>query len=255
MNISLEELLKGRGTIIKDKEYFSTKDYVEPFLERMSKFTDNFDIRVKEAPQLAKEDEVEYKIYNRVWVQAILPEELNFGNHYEVIHLLYALDTRKPLFKIARSAINGACLNQCVFNPTFINIQSLEPNTAIDYNPLKNLMEQTSDIVSYLKKLENIEVPYDSNIINLNLGFWVRGCLNKFNEFGYGKVKIATSTAIDAYKLLYQKEDSPYYIKPGEVSTMFNIYNAFTEVISHDQKDITNPLEKTLLLKDILDIV
>ena len=40
MEIDLNLLLKGKATKIKDREYFSTKQYIEPFLERMSKYTD-----------------------------------------------------------------------------------------------------------------------------------------------------------------------------------------------------------------------
>ena len=42
MKINIEDLLKGKATIIKDREYLPTKSYVEPFLERMSKFTNDF---------------------------------------------------------------------------------------------------------------------------------------------------------------------------------------------------------------------
>ena len=53
---------------------------------------------------------------------------------------------------------------------------------------------------------------------------------------------------------------SPYYVKQGDVTNMFNVYNAFTELISNDQnkegehKDILNKCEKTLLLKNILTL-
>ena len=45
------------------------------------------------------------------------------------------------------------------------------------------------------------------------------------------------------------------------ITDMFNVYNAFTELISNDQnkegehKDILNKCEKTLLIKDILGLV
>jgi hypothetical protein len=255
MKISIEDLLKGKATIIKDREYLPTRSYVEPFLERMSKFTDDFRVEVRLPDQITKLDSTEDITYNRVWIQAVMPKELEFENHYEAIHLLYALDSRKPLFKIARSAINGACLNQCVFSPTFINTQLLESNTPADFSCLTRLMEQTNDIISWLNKLNSIKVPYDNNIINLNLGSWVRKCISNYVDSEFGKIKLAISTAVDAYKLLYEKKESPYYISRGEESTMFNIYNAFTDIVSHDNKDITNPLEKTLLLKDILSIV
>ena len=102
----------------------------------------------------------------------------------------------------------------------------------------------------------------DIPLINENLGRWVRHIIDRSYNNGFGKVKLATSTAIDAYKLLYLKEDSPYYVPEGSPTNMFNVYNAFTELISNDGTkedrqggDITNKAEKTLLLRDILQLV
>ena len=60
----------------------------------------------------------------------------------------------------------------------------------------------------------------------------------------------------DAYKLLFEKDDSDYYthIGSGAIS-MYQVYNAFTQVLTNGmKKDPFNIFEKTLLLKDILDI-
>lgn len=265
MELTIDELLRGKATVIKNKEYLSTEAYVNPFLERMSKFTNNFKVQVKLPDQvtLTKDKEVDMKdiTFNRVWVQGILPEELNYPNHKESISLLYALDTRKPVVKIFRSGINMACLNMCVFNPDFINIQALEPESAINYKCIKSLMEETSDVASWLKRLEEIEVPYNEELINENLGQWVRNTIDNSYDNGHGKVKLSASTAIDAYKLLYKKKDSPYFVKEGNTTNMFNVYNSFTELISNDGTkedrqggDICNKFEKTLMLKDILQL-
>lgn len=53
MEISLDQLLKGKATKIKDKEYFSTEQYVIPFLERMARLTDEFIIQAKPADQIS----------------------------------------------------------------------------------------------------------------------------------------------------------------------------------------------------------
>lgn len=259
MKLTIDELLKGKATIIKGKKYFNTEAYVMPFLERMSKFTSNFEIQAKLPDQMSltkKEDlNLEDTVFNRVWIQAIMPEEYSFDNHQEVIGLVYGLDTRKPVAKIYRGALNMACLNLCVFNPTFLNVQELEPERPINFKCIQPLMEQTSDIKAWLERLSNTDIPYNENSINENLGLWVRRTLNSSYDAGYGKVKIATSVAIDAYKLLYEKNDSPYFVKPGQSTTAFNVYNAFTELITNvDTKDIINKAEKTLLLKDILGL-
>ena len=38
MDLTVDELLKGKATLIKNKEYLSTEAYVTPFLERMVVF-------------------------------------------------------------------------------------------------------------------------------------------------------------------------------------------------------------------------
>ena len=257
MEVTLNQLLEGKATRIKNKDYAPTRSYVEPFLERMSKITNDFRVQVKLPDQVTctsgegeRHDDI---TYNRVLIQAVLPNK--FDNHQEVIGMVYGLDTRKPVVKIYRGALNMACLNLCVFNPSFLNAQELEPEKPINFKCIQPLMEQTSDIKAWLDRLSETEVPYEEEVINENLGSWVRGALISSYDTGYGKVKLATSTAIDAYKLLYEKKDSPYFVNPGQPTTMFNVYNAFTELISNaDARDIMNKAEKTLLLKEILGL-
>ena len=259
MEIDLNTLLQGKATIIKKKEYLPTEAYVTPFLERMSKYTNDFRIQASLPDQISitkKEDlNLEDTVFNRVWIQAVLPNEFSFNNHQEVIGMVYGLDTRKPIVKIYRGALNMACLNLCVFNPSFLEVHELEPESPINFRGLQSLMEQVSDIKSWLDRLSETFITYEENVINENLGLWVRNALSTSFDNGYGKVKLSASTAVDAYKLLYEKEDSPYFVKPGEATSMFNVYNAFTELISNtDTRDIMNKAEKTLLLKDILTL-
>lgn len=259
MEIDLNTLLQGKATIIKKKEYLPTEAYVTPFLERMSKYTNDFRIQARLPDQISitkKEDlNLEDTVFNRVWIQAVLPNEFSFNNHQEVIGMVYGLDTRKPIVKIYRGALNMACLNLCVFNPSFLEVHELEPESPINFRGLQSLMEQVSDIKSWLDRLSETFITYEENVINENLGLWVRNAISTSFDNGYGKVKLSASTAVDAYKLLYEKEDSPYFVKPGEATSMFNVYNAFTELISNtDTRDIMNKAEKTLLLKDILTL-
>lgn len=258
MEITLPELLKGKATVIKDNEYFKTEAYVTPFLERMSKFTDDFRIQVKMPDQITKTKDggidMEDITYNRVWIQAVMPEEYLFDNHDEVVGFIYGLDVRKPIVKIYRGGLNRACTNLCVFNPSFLSIQELSPEKAINYRPVTTLMEQTNDMKVWLEKLHNTEFARTDEQIERNLGMWVRNSINMAYDSGYGKVKLAASTPIDAYKLLFDKK-SEYFIPEDQPVNMFTVYNAFTQLISNDGgKDIMNKVEKTLLLKDILTV-
>ena len=46
-DLTIFDLYKGKSTLIKNKEFFPTRTYVEPFIEKMSKFTDKFTVQVK----------------------------------------------------------------------------------------------------------------------------------------------------------------------------------------------------------------
>lgn len=168
--------------------------------------------------------------------------------------MVYGLDVRKPVAKIYVGGLNRACCNLCVFSPSFLNVQELEPETAINYKPIEHLLQQTSDVTATLKRLSETEVKYDERLINENLGLWIRNTMDKQFSNNFGKVKVATSTAIDAFKLLYQDEKSPYYVNPGCSTDLFNVYNAFTQCITDDKRDIVNKAEKTILISKILNI-
>ena len=66
MEITKDVLLDGKSTIIKNKNYLSTKEYVEPFFDEMSKFTDDFIIRVQTPNQMTVTDDNKDITFNRV---------------------------------------------------------------------------------------------------------------------------------------------------------------------------------------------
>lgn len=256
MELTLEQALAGKSTSIKGKEYLSTEAYVMPFLERMSKYTDNFIFNGIQPDQitLTKEGDINLEdiTWNRMWVQAVMPDEAGFDNHDRVCGMVYGIDVRKPVVKFYVGGLNRACCNLCVFSPSFLDVKELEPEKAIDYRVIDRLLTQTDNVRSILEKLSNTDVEYDEMKINENLGDWVRKTMNMSFTNQLSKVKLSTSSAIDAYKLLYEKEDSPYFVPKGTNTDMFNIYNAWTQVICEDRRDIINKCEKVLLVKDIL---
>ena len=183
-----------------------------------------------------------------------MPDSGAYQGHDRVCGMVYGLDVRKPIVKFYVGGLNRACCNLCVFSPSFLSVQDLEPEKHIDYRVLDNIMSLTDDVTMKLEKMANTTVEYDQRLINENLGDWIRKSINYSMSSSYNKVKLATSTAIDAYKLLYEKEDSPYYVPKNTTTDMFNIYNAWTQVITDDKKDLINKCEKTILIGQILGV-
>ena len=262
MEIKLDELLAGRATKIKGKDYFQTAGYVEPFLERVSKITKEIRVQVQLPKQItytaSGDINTEDITYNRVLIEAILPDEYKFNEdpHRPVLGMVYGLDVRKPVVKFFKGQERMSCTNLCVFSPQFLACQDLEPETAIDYKPLERIIEQTDDTAVWMKKIIETEFDCSSQNVNESLGKWIRNCINYSYNNHYLPVKIACSAPIDAYKSLFEKDDSDYYagIDSGSIS-MYQVYNAFTQILTDSmKKDPFNIFEKTLLLKDILGL-
>jgi hypothetical protein len=256
MEVTLETLLKGKATRIKNNDFFPTEAYVQPFIDKMSKFTSDFRIQATLPDQITKtiNDEINFDdiTYNRVWVQAVLPDEYAFDNHDEVIGMVYGLDCRKPIVKIYRGGLNRACTNLCVFNPSFLHIQEIESEKPIDFRYINTIMEQTDDLKIWLDRLHNTEFDTSEMAVNESLGSWIRNGMACSYNNGFGKVKLGTTDIINAYKALFEQSNSPYFVGLDKPTDMFTVYNAFTQQITDDSRDIMNKVEKTLLVKDIL---
>jgi hypothetical protein len=137
-----------------------------------------------------------------------------------------------------------------------LSVQELKPAEPISFSPLDKIMDKAYEIKKFLGLLRTISFPRRNDWINEQLGKWIRNSMHLKYENGITPVKLGAPNIIDAYKLLFEDAKSDYYVPADRTGTdMFNVYNAFTEVISNkDNKDIMNKCEKILLLKDILGI-
>lgn len=258
MDITVDQLLQGKATTIRGKNYLPTAGYVEPFLNRLQKFTDDFRVHVQVPDQITRTVNDEINVaditYNRVYIEAVIPDELCFENHDKVIGMVMGLDVRKPVAKFYNGALNAACTNLCVFNPEYLDCQGIEPETPLNFKPLDRIISLKEDTHEMLHILRNTK--FSNNILNQqnNLGKWVRNAILCDYDSGYGKAKLAVDSVIQAYKNLFVKEDSEYYQSEPEVS-MFDVYNSFTQQITDSRdkgKDLINLFEKTILLRTIL---
>jgi len=157
MDVTIDELLKGKATRIKTKEFYETARYVEPFLNRMSKYTNDFRIKVQLPQQvtITKKEDINFEdvTYNRVWVQAVLPGVID--NHEEVIGMVYGIDTRKPVVKFYKGGLNRACTNLCVFSPQYLDVNEIQPATPMVYSGLDTIIERESNLRASLEKMHN----------------------------------------------------------------------------------------------------
>lgn len=256
MDLTIDQLLQGKATRIKEREYFSTKQYVEPFLERMSKYTDEFIIQAKPADQisLTPNGDVNFEdiIYNRVNIEAVLPNEYCYEGHKQVVGFVYALDTRKPVVKEYMGGLRTACLNLCTFNPAALSVQELAPESAIDYSFLNNCISIADNMGMKLRELSELEISRKQ--MYSELGMQIDRCINTKYHNDFGSIKLTESLPIEVYKNLFYNDKSDYYTQDDVVSG-FDVYQAYTDIICNGKsKDLVNRFEKTLLVSRILGI-
>ena len=100
MEITLDKLLEGKATIIKDREFKATKEYVQPFIDEINKYAEKLIIQVQQPDQIIITDN-KVTTDKKVWIQGLLPNVIN--NKQETINFVYSLDNRVPVYKVFRS--------------------------------------------------------------------------------------------------------------------------------------------------------
>lgn len=253
MEISLTELLeKGQKTRIHGNDYFSTKTYVTPFIERLNKITDDFICQAVPPGQVSiAPDGTENMIYNKVHVEAVLPS--NQADISEVIVFTYGLDTKRPFARFYKAWKRND--TGCLFlnDQRFVVTQDLEPERTLNYSPVDMLLEKELN-KEWLDKLSLNGWEASNDQVNYRLGQWVRFAINFFNNSEYGKVKIATNDIITGYKNLFEETNSPFYTPLAHGCSYYQALSSMSQVIYDNKKDPTNLIVKTILLNSILSI-
>lgn len=251
--VTLDDLLLGRATVIKNKEYLSTAEYLEPFLDLVKDFTLEPQVKARLPKQMTIGETTDIT-YNRVLVECPLLPEHNYSNHSEVIGFVYGLDVVKPVVKIYRGYLNHACTNLSVFNPQWLHAQELNPEKEINYDMVKELLSLGNNFKQQLDELKRTFVERDK--IFDSLGKWVDFALRNSYNNGTQTIKITPSLPIKAYDSLFVDTKSPYFVDEYEEASLFDIQEAMTQIITNESKtDVINSFEKTILVKQMLDLV
>jgi len=260
MDIEVKELFEGKPTIIGKKAYFKTANYVGPFFDRLSNYTDDFRIHVQTPEQITVTETGDTSshdtTYNRVYIEAVMPDEDMYANHDKVIGMVMGLDVRKPVVKFYSGALNAACTNLCIFSPSYLSIQALEPETPIDFKPLEHILELKDETNAILTKLHEEKFENSVEAREQLLGKWVDNTLLMNWNNGFQPVKLSVDNIISAYKSLFLEENSDYY-QVGDTVNMYDVYNAMTQQITNmvtKGRDVFSIPEKTLLAGKILGI-
>ncbi len=253
MKVSIEELMQGQSTVIKNKEYFATERYIKPFIDRMAPVADHFECRAIQPTQLSigRNGEIN-SIYNKVLIEAVNTIENDYA---EVVGMAYAIDTKKPVCKFFKGIKDNLDYGYLfIDNNTNIVSQELEPETNLNYSLLDSLLDKETQTMDWMKSLKTIDFNASNDEVNYKLGQWIRFAINCNLSDEFGSIKIASQDIIAGYKELFEDSKSDFYCGLGVHTNYFEIYKSFSNVI-YEGKDIINIADKTYLLKLILSLV
>lgn len=254
MQITKETLMQGKETIIKkgrggELSFLRPMEYCNKFFDQTKDVALDYIINVVTPDQITiDEDQQEDLTFNRVWIQAVLPNVVD--NHKEVLGLLYGLDApRYPILKTYRGHLNMACTNLTVFSPSWQKTYLMEQNKVPGYD-IESMMAMDNNFKYSLEKLKNTYIK--ENEMHDKLGSWIDASLREQHFNGYQTIKLDPKFIIEGYKNVCVNSQSPEFkIEPNK--QLFDIYNGVTRLI-RDDKDFLSKWERTALLSKIMNV-
>ena len=128
--------------------------------------------------------------------------------------------------------------------------QELEDSTPINYNPIDTLLQSLDANPKIIQQLETITYD-DRENMHHKMGDWIKYSMDNYYINDLGKIKLASSMAIDAYKNLCVDKDAVTYVSEEHPILMVDAFKAFANLIKTD-KDIFNNFEKTYLVSQMI---
>lgn len=265
----LKTLYTGKATIIKEKQYLSAKAYIQPFVERLETYKAKFICQAKQADQLSYDGNNIDIVYNKVLITAVLPTEYDFTIthtepnlfsaqdstnkvYHRVVCMSYALDIKTPVCKFYTGVVDEN-MNFYAFGKDCLNIQEIEVDTPLNYTLLNTIIQNGFKDVCMKMIKQFKDIKYKSVDIYKILGEWIDFTITKDYGTDFGKVKLSSNMAVEAYKQIAINKDSEFYSEAAE-RNLNDLYRAWSSQIEKDDKDIINRYEKTQLINKLFKL-
>lgn len=243
MEITLDYLMKGVSVMISDNLYLPAKEYVTPFIEEMKKHTNHFVVKVNPAKEAFIHNGEVLKAFNKVWIQAILPEDEN--GIKVAYNMMYALDIRKPIYKFSKGYITSD-RTQVILDPKHLIIGEIKSGETIP-DDFRKLFGKTADIKCWLDSLRNTVVVDRHKL----LGEMVTGAMLTQIKYDEQKTMLSPSDILAAYSAVYVDTIDGAPVVSKKEASLMDFYTHITEHICADNKDIFSVCEKTLIVNQI----
>jgi hypothetical protein len=205
--MTVQELFDTKAYVKQGITYQTPKQLLDPFISKMSKYTDKFIVKTSEKVTNANEDESINEAFGRVLIQTDFSGN-DMDGMYKNVGVVYSVDSLKPIIKVYTGTIVSACTNMTVFNADHVFSGDLGAGTG---RPLDYLDE-------YLTGMEKTLDAYRATKAHLLGDIYskerVHDFLGGLLEFSIKNKALGTTAVMSAAKSLYDNS-SKYYFNPN----------------------------------------
>ena len=236
--MNLKELFDSKRFIKNGVQFGTPSEYLNPFVDIVNAKFPDISIRVSDRVENA-EDSGEVNVsFARGLIEM---KGLEIEGVRQIIGMVYALDVQKPIYKIYAGTEVSACLNLQVFRPDELFTGFILDDMQKGYNFARQVTQNYEKI---FEEYMTIQKALQNNVVK------TEDMLGKLLNFAIDNRYVGITTVTNAAIALKDSKSS-YYAPEGECS-MYNIFNACTEHLSH-KSDISDKASKTVLLSKFKD--
>ena len=247
MKLSIDDLL-GSKIFVKENaavSFKSPRQYLEPFLDIVTKRSSDIRVQVANSVINAEESGLRNVAYPRVNIEATVGDEIS--GFYSVMGFIYALNIQTPVLKVYTGQSVKACMNLTIFNADHVFEQNLLGNfNEVYLRAGKYLTEKQKEIEEYSKIYKDLsEVRLTPAQMHESLGrMLIKG----------SQSKLGTTPVVGGAKLLADPK-SAYYVKSGEdfECNKWKVYNAVTQCITDGADIVSKPTKTIQLAKFVME--
>ena len=247
MNLDLTNLLDSKRYVTEGSniQYMHPRDLINPFLDTLNYDTasDKITVQTQNAIVNENDDGSQNAAYPRFLIA--LNKGESFMGYDNTYGLIVAMDRGTPLMKVYSGQEVQACTNLCIWNAEHVFQQNLNADPNFSIQMVRKYFEEKEKQVDEYRKVHTqlVETYWSYEELQKNLG---RMLLNhRASKLGSGPL-VGVSALLSDGK-------SKYSVPVGESTSMYNVYNAFTQTITNGSQVVEKP-NKTLLVGELMGI-
>lgn len=133
-------------------------------------------------------------------------------------------------------------------------VRELKPLLGVNIDIIDSMLKLPDDMELRIKSMKNKTLSTKDNERTKRIGEYIEKAHYAYwkNSVG-GKISMSPLNLVKVYQNVYIDHNSDFYVGDKD-STVMNMFEAMTQFIASDKKDIGNKIEKTFLVNQLMGL-